>query len=323
MGSTAPTLDALYRRRRFGIRPGLDVMSALLDALGHPEQRFPALHVTGSKGKGSVATMAQTILTAHGLRTGLYTSPHLESYRERMRVDGRDHRHGRGRARARPGRTRWRRDARGGRRDRPPSDVLRSRRPRSRSTGSPARRSRPRWSRSGSAVASMRPTSWTAKVGVVTSIELEHTELLGDSLAAIAPGEIRDPPSGDDGGHRRAPARGARRRRLRGEAARSAVVAPGRRRSRSTLATSPRTGSGSMSTCPVDTTEGISLPLHGRFQPGNAAMALAAVVRFGESTGLTVEDRRVRSALAGVVWPGRLQRVGRSTRALLRRRPHS
>ena len=84
------TLERLFERRRFGLRPGLEVERALLRALGEPARRFPAVHVTGSKGKGSVATMAAAILTAHGLRTGLFTSPHLASYRERIRLDGRE-----------------------------------------------------------------------------------------------------------------------------------------------------------------------------------------------------------------------------------------
>ncbi|MGI0129628.1 MAG: bifunctional folylpolyglutamate synthase/dihydrofolate synthase, partial [Thermoplasmata archaeon] len=82
------TLDALYRRRRFGIQPGLGVIAALLEAHGHPERRFASVHVTGSKGKGSVAAMTQAILTAHAIPTGLFTSPHLVSYRERIQVDG-------------------------------------------------------------------------------------------------------------------------------------------------------------------------------------------------------------------------------------------
>jgi len=82
-------LDELFRRRRFGLRPGLETTRALLARLDHPERNFPAIHVTGSKGKGSTAVMAQSILTAHGLRTGLFTSPHLVTYRERARVDGR------------------------------------------------------------------------------------------------------------------------------------------------------------------------------------------------------------------------------------------
>jgi len=82
-------LDDLFRRRRFGLRPGLETVQGILAGLGHPERKFPAIHITGSKGKGSTAVMAQSILTASGLRTGLFTSPHLATYRERARIDHR------------------------------------------------------------------------------------------------------------------------------------------------------------------------------------------------------------------------------------------
>lgn len=81
------TLAHLYQLRRFGMQPGLDVMQGLLEALDHPERRFPSLHVAGSKGKGSVSALTANVLTAAGLRTGLFTSPHLQSYRERIQVD--------------------------------------------------------------------------------------------------------------------------------------------------------------------------------------------------------------------------------------------
>ncbi|HUJ77949.1 MAG TPA: bifunctional folylpolyglutamate synthase/dihydrofolate synthase, partial [Thermoplasmata archaeon] len=86
MATLRAALDRLYQRRRFGLRPGLDVVRALLGALDHPERTFPAIHVTGSKGKGSVAAMAEAILSASGLKTGLFTSPHLQSFRERIRI---------------------------------------------------------------------------------------------------------------------------------------------------------------------------------------------------------------------------------------------
>ena len=69
-------------------RPGVERMEALLDALGHPERAFPAVHVAGTNGKGSTASLAAAILTASGRRTGLHTSPHLVHVGERMRVDG-------------------------------------------------------------------------------------------------------------------------------------------------------------------------------------------------------------------------------------------
>jgi dihydrofolate synthase / folylpolyglutamate synthase len=71
-----------------GMRPGLERIQALLDALGNPERSFRIAQVGGTNGKGSVAAMLASMLTAGGLRTGLYTSPHLCSFRERIRVDG-------------------------------------------------------------------------------------------------------------------------------------------------------------------------------------------------------------------------------------------
>ena len=67
----------------------LERMRAAVARLGHPERAWPAVHVAGTNGKGSTAAMAEAILRASGRRTGLYTSPHLVDFTERMRVDGR------------------------------------------------------------------------------------------------------------------------------------------------------------------------------------------------------------------------------------------
>src|SRR3989338_5859821 len=60
----------------------------LLEGLGNPHRKYPVLHVAGTKGKGSTCAFAASILRAFGLKTGLYTSPHLISFRERIQVDG-------------------------------------------------------------------------------------------------------------------------------------------------------------------------------------------------------------------------------------------
>ena len=70
--------------RRFSLAP----IRALLDRLGAPEAALSVLHVAGSKGKGSTALLAEGVLRAAGLRTGTFTSPHLESWTERFRIDG-------------------------------------------------------------------------------------------------------------------------------------------------------------------------------------------------------------------------------------------
>ncbi len=69
---------------------GLHRIMALLEALGRPDKDLKFIHVAGTNGKGSVCAMLDAILRAAGLRTGLFTSPHLEKYNERMKVDGKD-----------------------------------------------------------------------------------------------------------------------------------------------------------------------------------------------------------------------------------------
>ena len=66
----------------------LDRMEAFLEALGNPERRYPTIHVAGTSGKGSTATMIATVLQAAGKRTALHTKPHLSSITERARVNG-------------------------------------------------------------------------------------------------------------------------------------------------------------------------------------------------------------------------------------------
>jgi dihydrofolate synthase/folylpolyglutamate synthase len=74
----------------FGMRFGLDRMRRMMTALGSPEQGFEAVHVLGTNGKSSTTRMIAAILERHGLRTGAYLSPHLVSYRERVRVSERE-----------------------------------------------------------------------------------------------------------------------------------------------------------------------------------------------------------------------------------------
>ncbi|MBZ4415576.1 folylpolyglutamate synthase/dihydrofolate synthase family protein [Myxococcus sp. RHSTA-1-4] len=73
-----------------GIKLGLERVREALAALGHPERRYPALHVAGTNGKGSTCAFTAAALQAAGHRVGLYTSPHLVRVNERIRVDGAD-----------------------------------------------------------------------------------------------------------------------------------------------------------------------------------------------------------------------------------------
>ncbi|MBL8860975.1 MAG: bifunctional folylpolyglutamate synthase/dihydrofolate synthase [Planctomycetes bacterium] len=72
------------------MRVGLAPMVDLMERLGSPHQSFRAVHVTGTKGKGTTAALVSEVLARAGLRTGLYTSPHVERVNERVRIDGRE-----------------------------------------------------------------------------------------------------------------------------------------------------------------------------------------------------------------------------------------
>ena len=76
------------RPRRASAHFRLDRIRHLLSLIGSPQERIPAVHIAGTKGKGSTAAMLDVILQASGVRSGLFTSPHIDSFEERMRVSG-------------------------------------------------------------------------------------------------------------------------------------------------------------------------------------------------------------------------------------------
>jgi dihydrofolate synthase/folylpolyglutamate synthase len=82
------SLADFERTGRFSARTDVAPMLALLEELDNPHLGRPTIHIAGSKGKGSVAAMAASILKAAGLTTGLYTSPHLHRFPERIQIDG-------------------------------------------------------------------------------------------------------------------------------------------------------------------------------------------------------------------------------------------
>ena len=81
-------IELVHQRAWVGQKPGLDRIRRLLGRLGDPHTRLKFVHIAGSNGKGSTAAMLASVLTAAGLKTGLYTSPHLWDIRERFQVDG-------------------------------------------------------------------------------------------------------------------------------------------------------------------------------------------------------------------------------------------
>lgn len=301
-------LDDLFRRRRFGVRPGLETIGALLAALDHPERKFRAIHVTGSKGKGSTAAIAHAILTAHGLRVGLYTSPHLASYRERMRMDGR----------LIP-------------RSAVIAGVRRVEAAAAELEASHAIDRAPTFFEVTTAVAFdwfARERADTAvievgiggrldatnvldsRVGVLTTIELEHTDILGPDLASIGREKAGIFHRGMTGVVGELPAEA--RPVVESVAAREGVplwhLGKEVRVEGRTLSADGQSISVHV---PGRTFPDLFVPLLGRFQPGNTALALAAVVRFAHATGLEVDASKVARGLAKVRWPGRLERVAK------------
>jgi len=315
MGTDAPvpegyatTLEALYQRRRFGMRPGLEVIRALLGGLGDPQRAYRSVHVAGSKGKGSVAALTAAILTASGRRTGLFTSPHLRSYRERIQID---------------------------RVPIPPTAVVAGLRTiDALATGLERSGTIDRaptffevttalafdWFRTEGIDAAVVEVGLggrldatnvvDAPVAVVTTIELEHTEILGPTLHDIArekAGIFHRGQVGIVGEEKPEPARELDR-----VAATEAVplwhlgaeITVGER-------TLSEKGQRFDVTLPSRTVAKLALPLHGTFQATNAALAIAAADRFVAAAGGSLSDAMIRKGLRSVVWRGRLERFER------------
>jgi len=274
----------------------LDAFARLLRTLGSPQTTFPALHVAGTNGKGSVCAMAEAVLRAHGEHTGLYTSPHLDHPRERIAIDG---------------------EAVG--LDRFEKEVVAL---------------RDQLDRAAPAVGysyfdfltALAFTLFAAegisaavvetglggrldstrlclpRVSCITPVDYDHTALLGESLAAIA---------GEKAGILR---RGA-----------TCVVAPQPPEVKAVFQKAAREQGCALLHFGVDfdaeaaksggwryhslhgTTLGLPMPLAGGHQIVNAGCALASVEAF---LGQPVDRERTSVALTGLCWPGRLEWLG-------------
>jgi dihydrofolate synthase/folylpolyglutamate synthase len=302
------TLDRLFALRRFGMRPGLEVMRGLLGGLDHPEQAFRALHVTGSKGKGSVSAMAASVLSRAGGPVGLFTSPHLVSFRERIRIDGRPIPKSAVVAGTRRVEAVAAELVASGAIDRPPTffeivtalafDYFRARKV-------------PHAVIEVGLGGRLDSTNVVvAPVGVITTIELEHTEILGPTLTDVARekagilhpgmrgivGEIGEVPLREI--ERQARDAGVRLLHLGREIRYDERVLD--EKGQSFDVATPHRGYAQL-----------RVPLHGTFQPGNAAIAVAAAEEFAASVGIELTESEVREGLARVRWRGRLERVAR------------
>lgn len=87
MNNYQQTIEYLFALQRHGIKLSLDNIITLLQSLNNPQDKWPCIHIAGTNGKGSTAAMLESVLMKAGYKVGLYTSPHLVDFRERIRIN--------------------------------------------------------------------------------------------------------------------------------------------------------------------------------------------------------------------------------------------
>jgi dihydrofolate synthase / folylpolyglutamate synthase len=298
-GDTVAWLQALEVTSGWDLK--LDRMRAALDARDHPEARLAAVHVAGTNGKGSTAAMLDAILRASGRRTGLYTSPHLVDFCERIRVDGRTI--PRAVVVALVAELRAALEPRGIRLTHFEFTTLLAF----------------EWLvRTDVDVAVVEvglggrldaTNVVTPAVTTITSIGLDHEAWLGHDVATIAGEKAGIAKAGVPLVLGRVPAEAEAVIRARAAAVGAPLVAVGR-----DARLVPGDG-GDVFTAPGVRWTGLRIALPGAFQRANAAVALAAAGLLPPPLG--VDEAAVRRGLAGVRWPGRLAVVRERPRVVL------
>ncbi len=283
--------------------PGLDRIRELLRRLGDPQDGLKFVHVAGTNGKGSVCACLASVLEAAGYRVGLNTSPHLERFHERIRVNGEEIGD-----RALAALTEEVREAAEAMEEHPTEfelitaiAFLHFRRERCDivvlETGL------------GGALDASNVIG-TPELAVLTAMGMDHAAILGPTLMDIAAAKAGIIKSGGDvvsrGGCPEADAVFRRTCRERGAALTELDL------SRLTVRRLSLEGT-AFDFAPY---EGLTVPLAGAYQAENAALALTALERLGEK-GWSVPEAGVRRGLAAVHWPGRFEVLGRSPLFLL------
>ena len=284
----------------------LDAFTAFLHELGDPHRAFPAVLIAGSKGKGSTAAMIAAILSQAGLRTGLFTNPHLVTLRERTQID----------------------------RQLISERAFAALVSELRGHLQPAQHGQPRrfrtffelttalsflhFARRQVDVAVVEvglggrldtTNVLTPQVAVLTPIGLEHTHILGDTLAAIA---------GEKAGIIKPQACVVSAPQ---EPEAAAVFEQRCREQRAMLSVAGRDFVWQVIDASADGTrmdfrgfgheiDGITVPLAGRHQAANAALAVAVCLQLRQK-GWAISDAHVRHGLAAVQWEGRAEIIGR------------
>ncbi|MER7015686.1 folylpolyglutamate synthase/dihydrofolate synthase family protein [Saccharopolyspora sp. NPDC000359] len=287
------------------IEPSLDRIRALTDLLAEPQRSYPVVHIAGTNGKSSTSRMTDALLTGLGLRTGRYTSPHLQLATERISID------------AKPispeGYVEAFRDVA------PYVSIVDS-------------RSDVRMSKfevlTGMAFAAFADApveaavvevglggSWDAtnvvdaKIAVVCPVALDHAEYLGDDIAGIAAEKAGIIKPGSIAVVAAQPAAAQRAIMERVAEVDATVAREGQEFG--VLARNVAVGGQVLRLQGLGGVyDEVFLPLHGEHQARNAALALAATEAFfGAGADRQLDVERVREAFASVITPGRLERV--------------
>jgi dihydrofolate synthase/folylpolyglutamate synthase len=293
-------VDWLYGLQHFGVKLGLDNIRGLLEVLGRPDRAYPSVLIGGTNGKGSVGAMLQAMLSAGGLRTGLFTSPHLMRLNERIRIAGRDIEDGElvrqlGRMRETIAAARE-----AGKLETHPSffEVI---------TATALQTFRDEGVELGLLEVGLggrldATNAVDAMLSVVVSVDLDHTKTLGPTVAHIAyeKGGIVKPGRVTVSGVVRQPAIDVLRATC---AERGSTIVDALAEVR--LVEENDDGITLQSRrCRYP---GLRLALAGRHQLHNARVAVAAFEQLAESIGIDADPAAVREGLATVRWDGRLQ----------------
>ena len=290
--------DWLFGLQRFGVKLGLEKVTRLLEELGNPHREFVSCHIAGTNGKGTAAAAVDAVLRAHGVRCGLYTSPHLVSMRERVRVDG----------------------------DKVPGEFVAAWVERHRDYLEANRvtffevvtaMAFDWFHKSGAEAAAVEvgmggrfdaTNVLNPGAGLITSIGLEHTRFLGDTLAEIA---------AEKGGVAKegVPLICGENRVEAFEAIRSEAVRAGAdlRLFDNEVNWKMLAGDGSGSRfsymSPAAELSEIDVPLVGRQAVRNVCLGIRAAELTLAALGISVDPAALANGLSGLCWPGRFQRV--------------
>jgi dihydrofolate synthase/folylpolyglutamate synthase len=315
--------EFLFSLRRFGWRLGLETIQQLLELLENPQRSVPSAHIGGTNGKGSTAAMLAAILQAAGHRTGLYTSPHLLDFTERIRVNGRPI----GEAEVTHLTARLKELC--------AAHFPHCPTPHPAPDAAPDRLTHPTFFELTTAMAFQffrqeatevavievglggrfdATNVITPQVSVVTNVSLEHQEYLGRTLPEIA---------GEKAGIVKpgvpvvTATRGEGSEVIRQAAAeRGAPLIPIQEVYTWTIRESGLAGQTFDLAGPARRYAGLRIPLAGRHQTENAVAAIAAAEAL-EAQGLRVGEAAIRHGLDQARWPGRLQIVSDRPRILL------